>query len=142
MKRFTLGVVICIALMFCNFATCQNGPTAPAVNLTWTAAATQPAGTIVTQYCIYRGTTAGNYSFPGVCIDASKTSYVDNTVTRGTQYFYAVTARTTTTEGKYSNEVSPFVPLAPNPPTVQAPALAQYIVPGGAMNLSAKVIWK
>jgi hypothetical protein len=115
--------ITCFVLFCCAYSCGQNGPTPPSVVLTWTQS-TGP-GTI-TANCVYRGATAGNYTLPALfCSTTPITTYTDTTVTRGTTYNYAVTAKVGATEGGYSNNAAAAVPLAPAPPVlnvnVQAP---------------------
>lgn len=90
----------------------QNGPTQPSVTLNWTQSTT----TGVTKNCVYRGTATGVYAKPALfCSTAPITSYQDQQVTRGTTFFYAVTASVGGTESNFSNEVTA------TPPVVNAP---------------------
>lgn len=91
----------------------QNGPTQPSVVLSWTQSTT----TGVTGNCVYRGTVSGTYTMPAIfCSTTPATIYTDSTVTRGSTYFYAVTAKLGPSESGYSNEVKAAVPTIA-PPT-------------------------
>jgi Abnormal spindle-like microcephaly-assoc'd, ASPM-SPD-2-Hydin len=77
------------------------------VDLTWTAS-TSPG---VTGYDVYRGTSSGGESkTPLNTAPVSSTSYVDESVTAGTTYYYVVTAVANGTQSADSNEASATVP--------------------------------
>ena len=145
MYKFKTLMLLALSLvLFLGSSTCQNGPTAPTVVLTWTPG-TPVTGQTVAQYCIYRGLVVGVYTQPAItCISSSLTTYTDTTVARGTTYHYAVTARSVTTESGYSNDAIAPVPLAPNAPTVGTPTEAEYHPPVGndVVWLAAKVVYQ
>lgn len=49
-------------------------------------------GSAITGYNIYRRTAEGTYGTPLATVPANRTSYQDNTIVEGTEYFYRVTA--------------------------------------------------
>jgi hypothetical protein len=109
---FALWCILCCSAYSCG----QNGPTPPSVTLNWTQS-TGP-GTI-TANCVYRGSVVGTYTLPAIfCSTAPVTTYTDLTVTRGTTYHYAVTAKAGATEGGYSNDATAAIPVAPAPPNL------------------------
>jgi hypothetical protein len=76
------------------------------VSLTWTAS----TSTGVTGYNVYRGTVSGGpYSKLNASL-VSRTSYTDSTVSAGQTYYYVTTAVTSTTQNRYSNQVTAKVP--------------------------------
>jgi fibronectin type 3 domain-containing protein len=72
------------------------------VALSWTVPV--DGGQAIQGYRIFRGTSSGAEVL--VQSIASGTSYVDNTVTGGTTYWYRVAAFTAAGDGAQSNEVS------------------------------------
>jgi fibronectin type 3 domain-containing protein len=138
-------IAFALAVMFTSVgATCQNGPTAPSVQLTWTQGT--PSASI-TANCVYRGTVAGTYALPAIyCSTTPITTYTDITVTRGTTYHYAVTAKAGTTESGYSNDASATVPTAPGAPVLGLPTESKLKNDPGstvvASPLTARVRWK
>src|SRR6185312_11111374 len=96
---------------FCH----SSGPQAPAaptgltagannnsVHLSWTAP--QDGGSPITNYKIYRGTSAGGETL--LTTVGNVTSYDDNTAANGTKYYYRVSAVNSIGEGTQSNEVN------------------------------------
>ena len=77
-----------------------------AVTLSWTASPSKVAG-----YNVYRGSASGGpYTRVNSVLEAA-THYVDDTVTPGTIYFYAVAAEDASgIESYFSNEVSVIIP--------------------------------
>jgi fibronectin type 3 domain-containing protein len=78
------------------------------VGLSWQAPLNN-GGSTVTQYSIYRSTTAnseGPLGAPIATVSGLTTSYPDNTAVNGTTYYYKVTATNATGEGALSNEAS------------------------------------
>jgi hypothetical protein len=114
MIRFTQSLLVAVFVTFTTAYSCsQNGPTAPSVILTWVQSTTPG----VTANCVYRGTVTGVYTMPALfCSTTATTTYTDLSVTRGTTYFYAVTAQVGKSESGYSNEVKAPVPVLA-PPT-------------------------
>lgn len=112
-SMFTVAIC-CMLLMTAYSCHGQNGPTPPSATLNWT----QSTNSGVSSNCVYRGTASGAYALPALfCSSAPITSYKDSAVTRGTDYFYAVTARLSSgAETPYSNEVKATPPVL-NPPT-------------------------
>ncbi|MHB8604797.1 MAG: fibronectin type III domain-containing protein [Thermoplasmatota archaeon] len=96
---------------------CSSGPTVPGAptglaasggnaqaSLTWTAPASN-GGSAITDYKIYRGTSAGGeayYSHTG----GANVSYTDNAAANGQTYYYKVSAVNAIGEGAQSNEAS------------------------------------
>jgi hypothetical protein len=104
----------------------QNGPTVPSVILTWTQGVA-PSGVTVTANCVYRSTGTGTTPTPPAifCSTSPITTYTDTSVTVGTVYVYAVTARgSNNTESTYSATVTtPAIPsnvAAPTNPSEQS----------------------
>lgn len=89
-------------------------PPAKTVTLTWTASVS-PSVT----YNVYRSTTIGSCFTTKIASGITPTNYLDNTVTAGTTYFYAVssTSQTGGESTSCSNEVQIAVPTPPSPPT-------------------------
>lgn len=136
--KIRLAVALCLALFGCAYSCSQNGPSIPSVSLTWTQSTTPG----ITANCVYRGAAAGVYTMPAIyCSVAPITAYTDNTVTRGTTFHYAVTAKKASTEGGYSNDVTAAIPLAPAAPALDPP-LAAKNRKQGEFDLKAKVIWR
>lgn len=134
MKTLTIAVF----LLLTQYVACQNGPTAPSVQLAWV----QSSSAGVTGNCIYRGLTAGNYALPALfCSVTPITTYVDNTVARGTTYHFAITAQAGGVESGYSNDAVAVIPVAPAPPTNNAPAKITQL-DGTPDKVVAKVIWR
>jgi fibronectin type 3 domain-containing protein len=110
-------VITLLFLLLCSLTVfAQNGPTAPTVSLNWN----QSVGSDnpIAKNCIYRGLTSGVYQMPALACITAGTSYVDKAVTRGTTYFYAVTAQDSKgAESNFSSEVSG------KPPIINAPTL-------------------
>jgi hypothetical protein len=73
------------------------------VNLGWTAP-TSNGGAPITDYAVYRSTTAGSETF--LANSGGALTYADSTVTNGTTYYYKVAAINTAGTGALSNEVS------------------------------------
>jgi titin len=91
------------------------------VGLSWTAPAN--AGSPITGYRLYRGTTSGSLSLNQTL--GTGTTYTDTSVTNGTTYFYAVSAVNAIGEGARSTERSatPTAPATvPGAPTLTATA--------------------
>lgn len=72
------------------------------VTLSW-AAPTDDGGSTITQYRVYRGTTAGEYRFMGITMTGS---FNDTLVQGNTTYYYVVTAMNAIGESGFSIEVS------------------------------------
>jgi hypothetical protein len=89
-----------------------TAPSSTEVDLTWTA----PAGTTVTGYNVYRGTTSGGESLTPVNstpLAASATSFHDTTVSGGNTYFYVVKAISGSGVSAASTEASATTPTVP-----------------------------
>jgi fibronectin type 3 domain-containing protein len=80
------------------------------VSLSWNAAS------LASSYNVKRSTSAGG-SYTTIATGVTATSYSDNTVTNGTQYFYVVTAVNSAGESGNSNEASATPLGPPAPPT-------------------------
>lgn len=100
------------------------------VSLTWTA----PAGSTVTSYNIYRGTTSGGEGTTAIA-SSSSPSFTDSTVVNGTTYYYKVTAVNTTGEGPASNEASA------TPASVTAPSAPQNLSARAATGKGVQLTW-
>ena len=72
------------------------------VNLAWTAPLTN-GGSAITNFRIYRRTTAGSYALIAT-VTGTTFSYRDAATSHGTQYFYVVRAVNAAGEGLSSNE--------------------------------------
>lgn len=116
LMRQAFGIAPCLLLLLCGMSTnaSANTPGQHSVSLNWQ----DSDGTIVS-YNVYRGTA------PGVCsgtptpyaTSASK-SYVDSSVTAGTQYTYAVSGvNAAGGESACSAEAQVAVPSSPQTPT-------------------------
>jgi fibronectin type 3 domain-containing protein len=77
---------------------------AKAINLSWVAPVSN-GGTAITEYRIYRGTTAAN-KVRIATLSASTLAYADKALTKKTKYFYWVTAVNVLGESSPSNEVT------------------------------------
>lgn len=75
------------------------------VSLSWNDSTSPVSG-----YNIYRGTTAGSYSRLNSSVDQN-TSYIDNTVSSGTTYYYAATS--VSPSGQESGYSSPLKVIIP-----------------------------
>jgi fibronectin type 3 domain-containing protein len=117
-------------------------PGAPALNtaaagnasvaLSWSAPASN-GGAAVSNYKVYRGTSAGGESL--LTTLGNVTSWTDGTAANGSTYYYKVSAVNSVGEGSSSNEMSasPTAPLtAPSAPTLNTAA---------AGNASAALAW-
>lgn len=90
-----------------------HGITPPKVTLNWT----QSTSPNLANNCIYRGLTTGGPYTQLFCSASPSTQYVDSTVTRGTTYFYVVTAIDINgIESINSNETKAIV-ISVTPPT-------------------------
>jgi hypothetical protein len=107
-----LPVGLLLMAFSCN---AQNGPTPPAINLSWVQSigSTNP----IAKNCVYRGTSSLVYTLPALfCSTAPVTSYNDTAVSRGTTYFYALTAIDTKgAESAYSVELKVTSPIINSP---------------------------
>jgi fibronectin type 3 domain-containing protein len=92
------------------------------VHLSW-APPTTDGGTPITAYNLYRGTASGAETLLSSL--GTVTSYDDNAVSNGTQYFYVVRAVNAVGEGTASNEVT------------ATPATAPATLPTAPLNLAA-----
>lgn len=132
-----------LPLMFTLMYSChaQNGPTSPSVQLNWTQSTTPG----VTANCVYRGTATKVYTMPALfCSTAPIVSYTDNSVVRGTTYFYAVTAQAGKIESQFSNEATAPVLLV-NPPSGTGSVESKVIMPklhDQGMRLEARVRYR
>lgn len=138
-----MRVLRVLPLLFTLMYSChaQNGPTQPSVQLSWTQSATPG----VTANCVYRGTATKVYTMPALfCSTAPVTTFTDNTVVRGTTYFYAVTAQVGKIESQFSNEATAPVLLVA-PPTgagsVESKVTMPTLYPKG-MELTATVRYR
>ncbi len=71
------------------------------IDLAWTA----PSG-IVASYNVYRGTTSDGEAVSPVATSVPGNTYADTSLTKGSTYYYKVTAVNSTGEGPASNEAS------------------------------------
>lgn len=127
--RCALVLSLFCVILACTACPAQNGPTPPSVTLHWIQA---PAGTNpIAKNCVYRGTASGVYTLPALfCSTAPIISYKDLQVTRGTKYFYAVTASDSVgAESAYSAEVDATPPII-NSPTGLGTTLTELLFPG------------
>jgi large repetitive protein len=94
------------------FTGSASDPAAPAlsealgstsVDLSWTTPA--DGGAAITSYNIYRGTTPGSETLLG-SVGQTTVTYADAAVTKGTKYYYRVTATNNVGPSPLSNEVS------------------------------------
>jgi subtilase family serine protease len=85
------------------------------VKLTWSAPASN-GGSAVTSYNVYRGTAANGEGATPYASAITSTSYTDTAVTKGTTYFYKVTALNSVGEGLASNEASAKAASLPTAP--------------------------
>jgi len=85
------------------------------IGLTWTA----PSNCSGCTYNAYRGTSTGaeNYTSPVNTSPITTTTFLDQTGTAGTTYYYTVTAKNGTIEGVPSNEASASYPTVPGSPS-------------------------
>jgi thermitase len=81
----------------------HQGPNSGRIKLTWSAPGSD-GGSPVTNYEVYRGTTAGGEGF--LTEIGNVLSYVDSGLARGTTYYYKVSAKNAVGEGPQSNEAS------------------------------------
>jgi fibronectin type 3 domain-containing protein len=133
LKSFCLSLFV---MLSCSWACGQNGPTQPSVILAWTQSTTPG----VTANCVYRGLASKQYVIPALyCSSTPITNFTDTTVSRGTTYFYAVTAQVSGTESGYSNEVSA-MPIPINPPNGNGEKTTKLERPSPEIHLA--VIWK
>lgn len=118
-------------LLMCSAA--ATAAQSHSATITWSAAASQPTGVVISGYNVYRSTTSGTYGVTPLASTSSTTlTLTDSTVSAGTTYFYVVRsvrppcttcspAETNPVESVNSNEVSAVIPAAPptapNPPT-------------------------
>lgn len=117
-------ISLAVLLLLSLNSTCQNGPTPPSVQLSWT----QSTSSGVTANCVYRGAAAGVYVLPALfCSTAPTVSYTDLTVTRGSTYHYAVTAQIGAQESGYSNDVTAIIPPTIPPPVPKPPVETRLI---------------
>lgn len=117
----TLLLTLTLFLTIIVFSSCSddpvttsNTPSAPQgvtvtpgdsrATIKWSAPSSI-GGSAVTQYKIYRGTTAASLTNIA-SVDASVTTYVDSTITNGTNYLYAVAAVNSFGEGTRSAEIA------------------------------------
>jgi fibronectin type 3 domain-containing protein len=125
-KPFFHATLLACLLCFASSLACgQNGPTQPSVMLAWT----QSDSPGVTANCVYRGTASKTYALPALFCSATPiVTYTDTMVTRGTTYYYAVTAQFGKAESAYSNEVAALVPVM-DPPTGNGSKQTKLILP-------------
>jgi len=71
------------------------------IDLSWLA----PSG-VVSGYSVYRGTTPGGESSTPLATGLAAKTYADKSVTKGTAYYYTVTATNSVGQGPSSNEAS------------------------------------
>ena len=79
-----------------------------------------PEADNVLTYEVYRGTSPNPTTQIGI-VNSPDTSYVDNTVNKGTEYFYNIIARNANGPGPSSDDASAAIPLitpSPLPPQV------------------------
>jgi fibronectin type 3 domain-containing protein len=103
------------------------------VTLNWTAS------TGATSYNVYRGTTAGGESATPIATDVTAVTYVDTTVTNGTEYYYEVRAVNSIGTSGPSNEASA-TPSSSDPLfTATATASPNPVTQGNSTTLTVKV---
>ena len=142
MRRIIDSILLSVFVLFASSWACaQNGPTKPSAILSWTQSVTPNP----TANCIYRGSVSGTYTMPALyCSPSPITTYVDNTVTRGATYYYAVTTKFGATESGYSNEVEAVFPTIA-PPTGAGAQETKLTLPKldkDAPTLVATVVWE
>jgi len=118
-----LFMLICLFLTISTFAYPQVAKkkagkqfaaTAPAANLSWTTPTVGCTSPQVCTYNVYRGPTSGSETL--LTSGVTNTNYQDLAVTRGSTYYYEVTAVNSVGEGPKSNEVSGTIPNLPSAP--------------------------
>ena len=100
-----------------NVPTAGNG----SISLTWSAPSSN-GGATITDYAVYRSTTAGGETF--LATTGGALTYSDTAVSNGTTYYYKVAAINSAGTGALSNERSatPAAPPSPpGPPTLNVP---------------------
>ncbi|HLY81593.1 MAG TPA: fibronectin type III domain-containing protein, partial [Acidimicrobiales bacterium] len=102
------------------------------VSLTWSAPASD-GGSSITNYEIYRGTSAGTET--KVAEVGNVLAYTDGGRTNGTTYYYEVSAKNAVGEGSLSNEASA-TPQPPPPTPPSAPTLTAATSGNGQVGLS------
>lgn len=83
---------------------------ANSISLTWTPPSNN-GGAAVTEYKIYRGTSAGGESLSPFNTIGNITSIIDNLASDETTYFYLVKATNSAGDSSPSNEASAMVPV-------------------------------
>ncbi len=102
------------------------------VSLSWSAPSSN-GGSPITNYNVYRGTSSGSETL--LTAAGNVTSYTDNTVTNGQQYFYKVTAVNSVGESVSSNEASA-TPTAPTTAPSAPTGLVATMTSSSQINLS------
>jgi hypothetical protein len=106
------------------------------VGLSWTAPASN-GGATITDYAVYRSTTAGNEAF--LSYTNNQLVFTDTAISNGTTYYYKVAAINSAGTGALSNERSA-TPSAPVPDfTLSATPASQTITRGGSTTYTVTV---
>ncbi len=109
------------------------------VNLTWSPPASN-GGSAITGYLIFRGTSTGSETLYQSITNV--TTYLDQTVTSGTTYYYKIKAVNDVGQSDFSNEATakPLAPTAPPAfPIIPVAIAALVIVAVGALGV---IFWR
>ena len=97
-----------------NVPTAGNG----SVSLSWSAPSSN-GGATITDYAVYRSTTAGGETF--LANTGGALTYSDTAVSNGTTYYYKVAGINSAGTGALSNERSATPAVPPGPPSLNVP---------------------